>query len=95
MSKFNPGRIVGTPGAIAALEESGQTPDFFLDQHIAGNWGLVDKEDWNTNDVAAKGGGRIMSEYVTLKGKKIWIITEAEGDDGKREATTLLLPSEY
>ena len=33
--------------------------------------------------------------FVTLKGVKLWIITEATNDNGKRAATTLLLPSEY
>lgn len=42
--------LVATPGAIEAMEQSGQTPDFFLDQHVAGNLGNVDSEDWQAND---------------------------------------------
>jgi hypothetical protein len=30
-----------------------------------------------------------------LKGVKIWIITEAAGDDGNRASTCILLPDEY
>jgi hypothetical protein len=28
-------------------------------------------------------------------GTKFWVITEAVGDDGRRAATTVLLPDEY
>ena len=40
-------------------------------------------------------GSRILSAYRTLKGVKIWIITEAVGDDGRRASTCLLLPDKY
>jgi hypothetical protein len=93
--KFSLGQIAATPGALEALEESGQGPDFFLDRHAAGDWGEVDREDWALNDQALKAGSRILSAYRTLKGKKLWIITEAATDDGKRAATTILLPDEY
>ena len=93
--KFSLGQIVATPGALEAMQESGQTPDFFLDQHASGNWGIVDGEDWALNDQALKDGSRILSAYLTLKGKKLWIITEAADDNGRRAATTLLLPEEY
>ena len=36
---------------------------------------------------------RLLSAYKTLKGVKLWIITEAEDDDGHRAATTILLPT--
>lgn len=88
--KFPLGQIVATPGALEALEESGQTPDFFLDQHVSGNWGIVDDEDWALNDQAVKDGDRILSAYLTLKGKKLWVITEAD-----RSSTTLLRPEDY
>jgi hypothetical protein len=95
-AKFPLGRVVATPGALEALAESGQTPAFFLDQHTSGNWGVVDEEDWRLNDEALKDGGRILSAYLTLKGRRLWIITEAADDDnGHRTATTLLLPEEY
>lgn len=93
--KFPMGQIVATPGALEAMEEAGQTPDFFLDQHVSGNWGIVDQEDWALNDQALKDGSRILSAYLTLKGKKLWVITEATDENGHRAATTLLLPEEY
>ena len=94
-TKFSPGQIVATPGSLEVLEEAGQTPAFFLDKHLAGDWGDVDAEDWQANEQALVGGSRLLSAYRTLKGKKIWIITEAADDDGKRAATTILLPDEY
>lgn len=88
--KFQLGQVVATPGAIEAMDAAGQTADFFLDQHASGNWGVVDQEDWALNDQAILDGDRILSAYQTLKGTKIWIITEHD-----RSATTLLLPEEY
>ena len=93
--KFPLGQIVATPGAIEAMKESGQTADFFLDQHSAGNWGIVDQEDWQLNDEALKDGSRLLSVFHTLKSKKLYVITEATDDNGNRAATTILLPEDY
>lgn len=93
--KFSLGQTVATPGAIGALADSGQTPDFFIAKHLSGDWGLVGVEDSQANDQALADGSRLLSAYQTLKGVKIWIITEATDDDGQREATTILLPDEY
>lgn len=93
--KFSLGQIVATPGALEALEASGQTPAFFLDRHIIGDWGEVCDEDKTLNDQALSDGSRLLSAYKTLKGTRLWIITEAADDEGKRAATTLLLPEEY
>ena len=88
--KFPLGQVVATPGALEALKESAQTPDFFLDKHANGDWGMVDAEDKAENDLSVREGLRILSAFKTLKGKKLWIITEAD-----RSSTTLLLPDEY
>lgn len=93
--KFDLGQVVATPGALQALEVSGQTADFFLDRHARGDWGDVNSEDWQLNDLALQDGSRLLSTYKTLKGVKLWIITEATDDAGLRAATTLLLPDEY
>ena len=93
--KFVYGQVVATPEAIAAIEDSGQSPADFLDRHIVGDWGIVDDEDKAANDDSLIDGSRILSAYNTTKGVKLWIITEAADDDGNREATTILLPSEY
>ena len=88
--KFPLGQTVATPGALAALEEAGQSPGFFLSRHASGDWGEVDAEDWKLNDEAVREGTRILSAYRTLKGQKLYVITEAD-----RSVTTVLLPDEY
>ena len=89
------GQLVATPGALEALAQSGQTPDFFLIKHLSGDFGDLDAEDRAANDQALRDGSRLLSAYRTLKGVKIWIITEAVGDDGQRASTCILLPYEY
>jgi hypothetical protein len=88
--KFALGQLAATPGALQAMQESGQSPDFFLQRHVTGDWGEVGTEDGQLNDEALKGGSRILSAYHTLKATKLWIITEAD-----RSVTTILLPEEY
>ncbi len=93
--KFSLGQLLATPGALQALEESGQTPDFFLEKHLGGDWGEVCEEDKMANDRALIDGSRLLSAYTTLKGVKIWVITEAADDSRHRAATTCLRPCEY
>jgi hypothetical protein len=88
--KFSLGKIVATPGALRALEESGQTPEFFLDRHVQGDWGEVDAGDKALNDEALASGERLLSAYRTLRNVRLWIISEAD-----RASTTILLPEEY
>lgn len=93
--KFQLGKVVATPGALAALEEAGQSPWVFLSLHLEANWGTVDADDQAANDQALVDGSRILSAYRLNTGVKVWIITEAEDDDGHRQSTTLLLPNEH
>ena len=84
------GQVLATPGAIRAFEEAGQTGLEFLTRHEAGDWGEVDSEDWQENELSVREGFRILSAYKLTTGVRIWIITEAD-----RSATTILLPEEY
>jgi len=93
--KFDLGQILATPGALEALQESGQTPAFFLSKHSRGDWGEVCASDAQLNDQALVDGSRLLSAYRTLKGTRIWIITEAADDEGHRACSTALLPEEY
>jgi len=88
--KFPLGQTVATPGAMAALEEAGESPTFYLSRHHRGDWGEVCTEDRAENELALKKGFRLMSVYTTAMGAKLWIITEAD-----RSVTTLLMPEEY
>src|SRR5476649_2818198 len=81
--KFSLGQILATPGALDALQESGQTPQFFLAKHVVGDWGEVCDEDKALNDQSLIDGSRLLSAYKTLKGERLWIITEAKDDQGK------------
>ena len=95
-TKFNPGQIVATPGALEAMRASGQCPHVFLGAHLEGYWGgELDEEDRRLNDEALIDGSRLLSAYRTLRGIKLWVITEVVDDDGRRASTCLLLPDEY
>ena len=95
--KFRLGRVVATPGALAALEESNQTAIPFIIRHQTGDWGSeVCEDDKKLNDEAVAHEGdedqqqRVLSCYRTSKGERLWLITEWD-----RSVTTILLPSEY
>lgn len=93
VGRFGLGRVVGTPAALEALEESGVNPATLLGRHASGDWGVVPEEDARENELSVERGYRIISSYeVNQSGvsRRVWIITEAD-----RSATTLLLPSEY
>ena len=88
---FPLGRIVVTPGAVSALEESAHRPDEFLSRHVSGDWGELCQEDREANEFSVLHGYRmILSAYTTRNGQKLWVITEYD-----RSVTTLLLPDEY
>jgi len=87
---FDLGQLVATPGALAALEKSGQNAMEFLSRHVRGDWGDLPKEDKDENQLSLARGFRLLSSYRTTAGDKLWVITEAD-----RSHTTLLLPEEY
>ena len=94
--KVAPGVLLATPGATEAFERNGQTPFEFLQRHINGDWGEgLCQEDRMLNAQALIDGSRLLSAYRLKAGTKLWCITEAVGENGRREATTFLLPEEY
>ena len=93
--RFSLGQIVATPGALEALQRNNVTGFDYLRRHASGDWGIVCEEDKQANEQALTTGARLMSAYFLPDETKLWIITEAAGDDGNRAATTLLLPDEY
>ena len=91
MSKFSPGQIVATPGAMEAIGQSGILS--LLRRHLNGDWGELDTRDQTANQRALTTGERIFSAYTIGEGEdavRVWVITEAD-----RSATTVLLPDEY
>ena len=90
LPRFPLGKIVGTPSALQELEKAGQEPIEFLRRHVCGDWGEVDAEDWQRNELAVVDGSRILSAYRLNNNTKIWVITESD-----RSVTTVLLPEDY
>jgi len=72
------------------VEEAGQSASEFLRLHVVGNWGIVDEEDQEANNLALKDGSRLLSAYRLKSGVKVWIISEAD-----RSSTCVLLPEDY
>jgi len=93
-TKFKLGRLVMTRGVNDRVAEGTQFSKFVLgslNRHARGDWGDMDKEDKDENELALRQGNlRIFSAYEHNSLPKIWIITEAD-----RSATTILLPEEY
>ena len=95
MSRFELGQVVATPGALQAMEAAGVTPVDLLRRHSQGDWGELGADDKQANDQAVHDGSRIFSAYVLPTATKLWVITEAEGNAGRRNSTCILLPDEY
>ena len=92
MKIVNLGKTVATAGVSNWVKNNPSTMDAViaaLHRHENGDWGEVDKEDWELNNQAVESGNRLLSSYV-IEGEKIWIITEWD-----RSSTTVLFPSEY
>jgi hypothetical protein len=89
-AKFTLGSLVATPAALQAIADSVQTPLDFLSRHCRGDWGDLDAHDRRANEAALKHGERLLSVYVTFKGVRLYVITEAD-----RSSTCILLPEEY
>jgi hypothetical protein len=88
VERFPLGRIVATPGALAAIpDDEIQTA---LRRHHHGDWGDLGKDDHAANETALLNGERLLSVYRTKAGVKFYIITEHD-----RSATTVLLPEDY
>jgi hypothetical protein len=88
---FDLGQVVGTPGALQAIQDADQNPLEFLVRHVTGDWGdNLSDEDKKENNISVGEGYRILSAYELNTGVKIWLITEWD-----RSVTTYLLPQEY
>jgi antirestriction protein ArdC len=82
------GRLLTTPAALEKIPNHEILAA--ITRHQSGDWGEVDKDDWNENERALNDGTRLFSVYRSIAGVKFWIITEAD-----RSATMVLLPGDY
>jgi hypothetical protein len=91
MSKrlFELGKLVMTPGALNTMVEFNIDPVDLLKRHRSGDWGDLDEEDKQENELSVQKGFRILSAYGKRE-SKLYIITEAD-----RSVTTILRPDEY
>lgn len=86
--KFEIGNVFATRRVASdiAAEEVARA----MQRHVRGDWGLVCEQDRLANEFALDKYLRLLSVYEDSKGKRFWIITEAD-----RSMTTVLLPEEY
>jgi hypothetical protein len=68
---FTLGHMVATPGALAAIEKSGQPPGDFLTRHVSGDWEDVPPEDNAENEPSLQHGYRLLSACHTSAGDKL------------------------
>lgn len=85
---FSLGAVVITTAASEALNES--EINAAIERHSSGDWGDLPTQDMAMNDDSLINGGGLHSSYTSVNGIKFWIITDAD-----RQATTILLPSDY
>ena len=91
---FSLGYVVATPGALKLLADHAVQAVTPLNRHVHGDWHSMEGEDRLANIAAVQNGSRVFSSYC-IDVHKVWVITEAVGDDGSRASTCILLPSEY
>jgi len=91
--QFDMGKLCVTRDVFVSVSEE----DVFrcMSRHSQRDWGDLDAEDRESNERALRTGARLFSAYHLSDGRKAWVITDAEDDDGRRLATTMLLPDEY
>jgi hypothetical protein len=90
ITRFSLGQTYITPGAEEALMIAGQTAIEFLRRHMTLDGGELSDEDVRENELSLREGFRVLSAFRTVRGQRLWIITEAD-----RSSTTILTPDEY
>lgn len=97
-TRFELGELVVTPAALELLNISDTSPLDIIHRHGALDPGDLPACDVRANAEALKSGARIMSAFtVSVDGlaHKVWAITDAEGENGRRASTCVLLPGDY
>jgi hypothetical protein len=88
VSLFPLGQLVATRNVVDSVPQGEILKA--LARHTKGDWGDLDAEDKELNDLAVLQGSRLLSSYKTESGVKFWIITECD-----RSYTTVLFPEDY
>ena len=91
-TRFQTGRLIATPAALATLLEHNITPLSLVTRHVSGDFGHISHDDRQANEHAIEHGGRILSSYQleTVSTLCVWVITEAD-----RSSTCVLMPDDY
>lgn len=96
------GQIIFTDYIYPLFSEKRNFYEFIskcIKRHLAGDWGDLEEEDKESNNLALEENERLLSAYnlpdelikdIYTNDTKIWIITEWD-----RSYTTVLFPSEY
>lgn len=92
--KFRLARCVATPAALRFAEDHQIDLLQLLTRHRMGDWGDVDPGDRGANEQSLRDGSRLLSVYRFPAGT-LWVMTEAEDDQGVRNSTCVMLPSDY
>lgn len=85
---FELGHLLITATAQAELDQASVLDA--IHRHASGDWGDLDEEDKQENELSLREGFRVLSAYHDRRNVKFWIITEAD-----RSTTTVLLPADY
>ncbi|MDP9480232.1 MAG: hypothetical protein M3R38_31985 [Actinomycetota bacterium] len=98
---FKLGLIVMSPSAEGALEEAhGATSGInfpfaaYAGRHAAADWPELSDHEREANLSAIEGGHEITGAYILPTGKRILLVTAAEGPRRHRPRTTILLCEE-
>src|SRR5262249_7737404 len=67
-AKFPFGQVVATPGAVDALEQSGEHLLLYLQRHAHGDWGELEADDVAENEFSLVNGLRLLSAYTLKNG---------------------------
>jgi hypothetical protein len=86
--KFLLGRVAATKNALKQIP----IPEIFhaLHRHERGDWGQLERDDWDANENSLKHGGRLVSRFLSTANVRFWIITEWD-----HNRTTVLLPEDH
>ena len=71
--RFPLGRVVATPGAIAAMQEAGVAPADLLRRHVSGDWGDVPAYDAAENELSVR-EDVFLGSHVFVALALLWII---------------------